>query len=276
MMDNHPLEKKIIMRYVALFVAILFVGCYNRFNDAEKSATVVSITTNSTLKYLDELLGVREYVDISNDIIVSGQVTATDESGNFYRSFVFQSDSYAAEVLVGLTSSYNLYPEGSIVVVKMEGLRISRTNGVMQIGVASEAGSYYPVDDMLHEVVVDQHIFWCENQEPAEPLLITLSELMEGEMFQSSSLHYGELVQIDGLRLDADSTEVITWSGLQQFIDSDGHTMLCNTSDYANFADEIIPTCEVSLIGILQSYTTDDTTVDRIMVKMRSLDDCQY
>lgn len=263
------------MRYAALFVALLLVGCYDHFNDASKSAVSVSITTNSTLKYLDQLLGDREYVDINSDIVLSGQVTATDESGNFYRSFVLQSDSYAAEVLVGLTDSYTLYPEGSFVVVRMEGLRVSRYNGVMQIGVAAETGSYYPVDDMMHEVVVDQHVFWCENREPVEPLLITLEELMEGEVFQSPSLHYGELIQIDNLILRYDSTEIIKWGGLLKFEDPDGRTMLCNTSDYADFADDIVPYENISLTGILQSYSSSSSSVDRIMIKMRNIDDCK-
>ncbi len=262
------------MRCVALFVALLLVGCYNRFNDASKSAALVSITTNSTLKYLDELLGTREYLDISSDIIVSGEVTATDQSGNFYRSFVFQSEGYAAQVLTGLYGTYTLYPEGSLVAVKMEGLRISRTDGVLQIGVASEAGSYYPVDDMLHEAVVDQHVFWCEHRGAIEPYVTSLDELMAGEVFQSSSLYYGGLIQLDGLTLDEDSTEVVTWSGQLQFVDGSERTMLCNTSSYADFADSIVPTGEVSLVGILQSYTTDDSSVDRIMLKLRSLDDC--
>ncbi len=264
------------MRRVALFVALLLCGCYNQFSDASKGATTVSVVTNSTIKYLHQLIGDRDYVDITSDLVVSGYVTATDESGNFYKSFVIQQGEYAIEVLEGLTNSYVRHQEGSLVVLKLSGLRLSRYNSVLQVGLAAEDGSSWYTTYMSHEAIVDQYVICCGGMSPVTPRVITLNELMygDGETLSPTYSEYGALVQIDGLTLDADSLEVVTWSGTNTFIDGDGLELECYTSSYANYADELVPHETLSMVGILQSSQESESTTNSVMIKMRSIYDC--
>ncbi|MFR9620116.1 MAG: DUF5689 domain-containing protein [Rikenellaceae bacterium] len=260
------------MRYgVALFVVSLLVGCYDRFDDAPKSTTPVCVTANATIKYLDQLLDLRDYLDVATDIVVSGRVTATDQGGNFYNSFMIQDDGYAVEILEGISGSFVRYPLGSVVAVSLNGLRLARYNSVLQLGLAAETGAYPVTAYMSHELIADQYLTNCGDVQLVAPTVVTLSDLMSGTL---DPLPYGVLVRIDGVVLVADESEVVTWSGWLDFVDESGLKLLCYTSSYADFAQELVPRDTVSLVGILESYNDGSTTVNHLLLKMRTIDDC--
>ncbi|MFR9556207.1 MAG: DUF5689 domain-containing protein [Rikenellaceae bacterium] len=270
---NNLMGGVVLRRLLLLFLAVglLFSSCINRFDSAPTEAEAIDVEYNITLERLNQQVTSSGCYDVREELIVKGSVTATDESGNFYKLFVIEQDGYALEVLEGLTYSYVRHDEGYVMVVYLEGLRLSRSRGVLQLGVAASESSYYDLDYMEHEIVVDRHILNTGVVESVTPREITREELDSESLVEELC---GSLVSIGGLRLvvDEESSDATLWGGTVEFVDVEGRTLGCYTSSYADFSMCEIPEGEVTLVGILQyDYSSGASSP---MIKLRREDDC--
>ncbi len=267
-------------RISILILSLFIVSCYDRFDDPAGEADRVDMTYNITLEMLHEVFSADGYVDVKDDMRIRGNVTAHDKGGNFYKTFVIEEDGYGVEILEGLTDSYVRHQLGAEIFVSLNGLRITRSRGVMQIGVATYQGSSYDIDYMGHEYFVDQHITNSGYENLITPRVVTLSELTGAEGADFVEKMCGSLVRIDGVVYSPDeSGDDGLWSGYRCFVDVSGESeveLWCYTSSYSNYSMCEIPTGEVSLIGIMQSDAISGSTVQRPILKMRDLDDCIY
>ncbi|MFI3289663.1 MAG: DUF5689 domain-containing protein [Rikenellaceae bacterium] len=268
------------LRSLLILVAPLFVGCYDTFDDPSAAEESLDLSSNITLEMLHEVLAADGYTDIKDDLRICGSVTAHDESGNFYKTFVIEEDGYGVEILEGLTDSYVRHQMGAEIFVSLEGLRITRSRGVMQIGVATYQGSSYDIDYLGHEYLVDQHITNSGKVSEISPRVVTLEELTGAEGADFVEKLCGSLVRIDGVVYysDEDDDDGL-WSGDRCFVDASGESdveLWCYTSSYSNFSMCEIPLCECSLVGIMQSDEVSGSSVNRPVLKMRDLNDCIY
>ncbi|MFR9660011.1 MAG: DUF5689 domain-containing protein [Rikenellaceae bacterium] len=246
----------------------------NKFEEAPTEAQTTDSPFNITIEELHARTSAYDYYDITQDITISGSVTANDIGGNFYKSFVMEQGGYAVEVLEGITYSYIRFQEGYEVTVQLNGLRLARSGGVLQVGVATATGSYYDVDYMEHELMVDNHIVNTGNLSPIEPLTLSLEAVSGDEGSYTLKKLCGRLVTIEGLRYydESQTTNIAKWSGEQSFINSDSLELRCYTNSYANYSECEIPMGELSITGILEydDYDTDECP----MIKMRYEADC--
>ncbi len=257
-----------ILKITTMVVIICgFTGCYDSFNgggaDVDPS---LDITPNTTIKALHEML-ISERLDIRDEMIVMGSITANDRSGNIYNSFFMEADGYAVEVLEGRYDSYVHRVEGYKTLVNLNGLSIAREDGVLRIGLKSADGSYYTLDYLSAEVVIDQHISNTYLYEEVTPAVRQIAELEEWMC--------GSLIEVGGLTHvpDADATQPYVWSGYQCFVDGSGNMLWSNTSDYADFVNEVIPSTTVTLRGILQRAHITSVDGDSYIIVMRDVED---
>ncbi|HRO17130.1 MAG TPA: DUF5689 domain-containing protein, partial [Ferruginibacter sp.] len=80
------------------------------------------------------------FTPITQDIVISGIVTANDKSGNFYKQLFIQDTTGAIQVLLNATNLYTTYPVGRRVYIKCNGLYISDDNGNMILGSRAVVG----------------------------------------------------------------------------------------------------------------------------------------
>ena len=73
-------------------------------------------------------------VKITEDYVIKGQVTTSDASGNFYKSFYIQDETAGIELKLGLTGLYNDYKLGQWIYVKCKDLVIGDYEGSKQLG----------------------------------------------------------------------------------------------------------------------------------------------
>ncbi|MFR9563906.1 MAG: DUF5689 domain-containing protein [Rikenellaceae bacterium] len=253
-----------VTRVLLTCVAALVVsGCYDQFGEIEVSEGE-DLTVNITIKELQTKMAASGYVDIDQDIRVRGYVSAHDKGGNFYKCFAIESGGYGLEILEGLTDSYVRHQLGAEIVVQLDGLRLSRSRGVVQVGVAAAESSYYDLDYIGHEYIVDQYITNTGYTEEVEPREFTLAELAADPELATELC--GSLIKVTGLRYyTTDEDDDGLWSGERCFIDAADPlfedtpeaTIYCYTSDYAAFSAQSIPTEMGSITGILQG---DDVT----------------
>ncbi len=242
------------------------MGCYDSFStiapDSEESTAA-----NTSIEHIHQLYanGTRE---ISEELIVEGTVTANDQYGNFYKSFIIEKDGYAIEVLDGLYDSYVRHPIGGSITLKLKGLGLDRYLGILRCGLVAPATSSYSLDYMTNEAVVDLYVEVAGFLTPLAAQARTIGELDQEKA--------GELIKVEALKLHTEDGVERTWSEYALFRNSDLDTLWCYTSPYSDFANSKIPQGEeVSLCGILEFGSTDSYS-DQFIIKLRGEEDCIY
>lgn len=249
----------------ALLLTVGMTGCYDCASEPSTELTPTPPAT-TTIGELRRLFTGETFV-VESDVVVCGRVTTSDQAGNFYRTLVLEADGAAVEVMAGIDGLRNIYPEGCDVTLRLQGLALGQSYGLLQVGRAPTPGSGYATDYIGSRAALDQHLIRSTCETPLVPTLCTIDELTP-EMA-------GCLIRVDGLRFMPEDPEEATWSGYKRFTDNEGNEIETYTRLYADFADAAIPTGEVLLVGILQCSARADGS-PRYMLKMRDESDCWY
>lgn len=258
----YPLRKLLLrpLRVALAGGAALLAGCYDGPFDQTPAVRETPVPT-TTLAELRRLYA-GEPVTIRSDLVVAGRVTATDRSGNFFRSLVIEADGAALEIRAGLDALYNDYPLGTRLTLRLEGLALDSRYGVLQAGRPAADGA---VEAIGSQAAMDRHLFRSgDPPEPVEPLQLTIGELCPA--------YCGRLVRIAGLRFAPEAVEESCWAGYRRFADAAGAVLHTYVRPYADFADDEVPAGLCTLTGILQY---DDAGTGRYLLKLRDETDCR-
>lgn len=255
------------VRHISVLGALLLFGCYDS-SFSERGPEDGDISANYTIGRLNAEFTLDEAV-IRNDIIIRGRVTTDDRAENFYRSFCIADAEAGMEIMVGLQHLHNDYPQGTEIAVRMQGMKLCRRNGVMQLGREPAPGSKFRVDYLAASTATTDRIITRTSTvpEPVLPQTLKISEL-------TLSL-CGMPVRIDRLRFippavaEGETTDNC-WAGVKRFEDADGNAICTYVRPYARFATHEIPTAECSLTGILQ-YDDRDSCY---LLKLSNENDC--
>ncbi len=261
---------------VIVCAAVLLCGCYDSIHSSDTD--IADIKPNITLAELRKLWR-GTTIEIDEPMVVGGVVTSSDEAGNFYQTFTIADATGAAEIRAGMRDLHNPYPAGCRLYVKLEGCAVGVERGVLQIGLMPESYSNYAVDYFYSKVMLDRHIVRSGDIVEVKPTEVGYKEL--------SAEMCGSLVRLKGLQLVIESEaspesyeqpEVLlppaTWAGYRAFADAEGNVVYTYTSDYANYADQEVPTELCDFTCILQYGTVHGASGEWFILKMRSDDDC--
>lgn len=204
-----------------LCVALLAAGCYDsRFGERGDDATPEPVT--ATIRQLREKFAGTTF-PVTGDIVVSGRVTTSDYDENFYRTFCIEEDGAGIEVMAGIDHLHNDFPEGCQVTLRLRGLALGESHGVLQAGRMPAAGSGFATDYIGSKAALDAAV--TRNGEALEPIAPTL--LSPGELTPERC---GTLVRIGALSYTPEDLTPGTWAGYKRFTDDTGAavTIHCN------------------------------------------------
>lgn len=201
----------------------------------------------------------------TEDYLIGGVVTASDESGNFYRTFVIDDLTGAVEIMAGGYDLHTLYPIGRVVYMKLNGLTLSYSStGIHQLGLKAVASSGYTVDYITHSALLDSYVSRAGMNYEFRFAEHTIPELNDRLL--------GRLVTVYNLTLNQGGQT--TWATAEgrypkdiRATDPEGNWLYIYTTGYADFAGEIIPAGTVNFSGILMKNG------NRYRIKMRDLRD---
>lgn len=205
-------------------------------------------------------------VTITDDIIIEGYVSSSDESGNVYKTIYLQdapeNPTQGLVVSVDAVSAYTSYPQGSKVYIKLKGLAFGKYGNVLQVG-------YMNLDPVTNtsefgripEKLVKEHLVRsCAPKAKIVPKVITLSQL-------SSSIDplIGALVQVNNAEFPINLLcNVYAPNGTtvnRQLVDPTKTTpenkRVVRNSGYASFAADQLPSGNGTFIGILSKFNSD-------------------
>lgn len=254
------------MRRLPLLCAfLLLTGCYDsRFG--ERSGGEEPEPATATIAQLRQLYAGTTVV-IATDVVVSGRVNTSDAEENFYRTFCVEEDGAGLEVMAGIDHLHNDFPPGSRVTLRLKGLALGESRGILQVGRKPAAGSGFATDYLGSKAALDAAVSRTgEAPQPVAPALLTIAEL--------TPKRCGTLVRIDGLSYTPEDLTPGTWAGYKRFTDAGGAEIYTYVRNYAGFAGEEVPAGKsCSLTGILQY---DDAGKGRYLLKLRDENDCMY
>lgn len=236
---------KLIKNFIVIAsMMLLFAGCVDDdFDVPPINIPRVDFDANTTIAELKAMYsGGLDSID--TNIIITGVVVANDESGNFYKQLEIQDHTGGIEVRVDRYDLYTQYKVGQRVYIKCKGLFLGNYGGLVQIGY-----KYQGAIGRIPDAIVDQHIFRDSLPgTPPAPIKTTIPGLNSGYLsmlIQIDSVHFAEV----GSRF-AEANAITN----RTILDRNGHTLTLRTSNYANFASELLPAGEGSIRGILSIY----------------------
>ncbi|NJB81604.1 DUF5689 domain-containing protein [Wenyingzhuangia aestuarii] len=246
------------MKYSYFLILVFLVSCVDDFNHHAIDTTIqnpdISKKTEITFQQLFDL----HSNEIGKDTIVTGYVVSSDQEGNFYKEIFVQNTSgvndlgtnnprMGLRVRVGVTTTSTKYAKGRKIVINLEGLKKTTSDDLLTLGKPSN--TY--IKDIL-EFNLDTHILKTEELVPIEPKVLEISDVALNDL--------NTLIRIEDLHFKAEEIG-IPFAGLPTD-DFDGKrtlefcntsrrdTLILETSNFSDFASELIPNKQVSVSGI--------------------------
>lgn len=174
---------------LAIAAALMLVGCYEDFDTPAVDPTV-QLTPTHTIAEFKAMFNERGGAfDITDDIIISGKVTTSDETGNFYKNMYIQDATGGIELRIGKSGLYNDYKLGQTLYVKANGLRMGSYGGMVNLGGTIPENYDYETSYIEPQAVIDLVIKKGEKGERVQPL-----DLSNGQIPVSS---YGKWVRFE-------------------------------------------------------------------------------
>lgn len=200
-----------------------------------------------------------------NTDYISGYVTSSDQTGNFYKELFLQDNSIdpeaAIKVSINFRDLYTKYEPGRKIYIYLKGLSLGKNqSGELVL----TEGDEQSMDDYIRENVAKANIKRnCEAVAITplsleSPLVVNDSHLGKYVQFSNVQFHYTELGKNFVDPLDSYDTHLVINSC------DDYSTILLETSTYASFKNNPIPEGMGSVEGILTRDYEDEVYVLRV------------
>ena len=188
--------------YSIIAVALLAVSCEewepvigNQGDPAEPAYE--TLTVNTTISELKALYKGKP-LHINDDVIIGGQVTSSDVSGNIYRSLYIQDETGGIEIKIGNSSLYNDYKLGQWVYVKCQGLVLGNYGGMLQVGAEDPTGEYETAYIDVKSLIY-AHVIKGQKGTPLAPVELTENDVKVALGYSYRSPYFGMYVTLKDL-----------------------------------------------------------------------------
>ena len=230
--------------------------------------SMVSITQLKDLRVSGEA------VEITSDLVMKGYVTSSDSTGNFYKEIYVQDDptspTDAIRLLINVTDSYNMFNLGREIYINLKGLYIGeyRTgDGVISIGSLDVGNDRLT---QISEALTKKHVLRSKDTADLTPVTVQFSQI--------SDEHVGMMVEVSqvsvvaaevGLPYVDPDDSFDTQRTLEACEGFGKSTFILETSAYANFKQNLLPSGTGTIRGVVsKSYDGDS-----LVLMLNSIDD---
>lgn len=181
---------------------------------------------------------------ITEDYSLYAVVTTDESSGNFYKEAYIQDGSRGIRLRFPSSSSLSI---GDSVRVYLKGTYLDMYNELIQ----------------LDSVDPDDNIIIQSNGNPITPKVLDITDLSAIETIgtQDFYTYQSQFIQLNNVEFGNTGN---TWSDPITFFsvnhdlnDCSGGTVLVRTSGYSNFAGDVIPSGNGTLLGVMAVFGTD-------------------
>lgn len=217
------------------------------------NATEVSIADLKAM-YQDEMPE-----EIVTDIYVKGYISSSDQTGNFFKEIYLQdapeNPTTAIKIVMNQVESYNQYNPGREVYIKLNGLYVGEErvgNQVITIGGGTETNQFGTTVTQMSENRRQASMFRSENTFELVPKPLTFSGVSSNDIGIYAIFNGVEFADdLSGLRYFDPNEDFDTGRTLQSCSGFGYSTFTLETSSFATFKDELLPTGNGSIAGVI-------------------------
>ena len=252
---------------LAAALAFSFTGCMDHHDDptgyvygnpavGEANTTIAQL--KETYKNAIQSSGVPDLVE--SPTIIEGVIVADDESGNIYKQLYVRDATGTILVGINTTGLYAYCPVGQKIVLNCEGLYVGGYGQLAQIGSLYNGGIGRMDENMWKEHVrfVGTPSFSHPELQPLEidEDFLNNTPMEEAPLFVKVS--DVTLKEADGEAMYAPE-EGVTLSGneVNRNLQVGGTSLIFRVSTYCNFANDVMPTEPVDIVGVLTRFRND-------------------
>ena len=209
--------KKII---IAMFALAALVSCQSLKEEFQPVLTPYyqyparykadTLTATHTIAQLVALYTPGHPLTITDEIVISGVVSTTDQPGNFYKSFFIQDETGGIEIKVGKNSLYNDYLPGQRIYVRCKDLTLGMYGyktgnyggmGMAQLGFSDTSGTY-ETSYIESQMIINEHIFRGPQELTVVPKVVNSASQLPNPQTATQATHnlVGKLVTFKGLK----------------------------------------------------------------------------
>ncbi|OEK09725.1 hypothetical protein A8C32_11515 [Flavivirga aquatica] len=264
----------ILLKLITIF---LFVSCVEDdtystpdISIGESNIPKENITTFKAIKSrFEQALNNRNttvVIDEETDLYIVGYVVSSDKSGNFFEKLIIQNKTddsnpdndprLGFKLDVNVSNLSDTYQFGQKVYVKMNGLTVGETKGVITIGKGDavnieqiQAADYKDIIIRSNEIatITPKIIGLADLTEQDENTLIQLNNMQLNRFELGATFASESIDKFDGLRLleNCDS----------------GISMIMQTSTFSDFKSLVVPQGQGTITGIFGRDFRDDFNV---------------
>lgn len=269
--------KTIINKTTLVFIGILMV-CFSCVNDDDFGVPNISsedlmipaekLTTFKAIKSLFQqtVNGGNSTVVIEDDIYIEGYVVSSDKAGNFFEELIIQNKIDSSnpdndprlgfKIDINQSSLSDTYQFGQKVFVKLQGLTIGETSGVITIG-KGDAVNVKQIQPAEYKDIVLRTNEIAEI-EPAIVDLADLNENFENTLIQLTNMQLNRFEL--GASFASESFDEFDGLRLLESCDS-GIQIIMQTSTFSDFKSLIVPQGKGSITGVFSRDFRDDFNV---------------
>ncbi len=238
-----------------LLSAGVFSACSKKF-DEPPSYIEPSIKANKSIAELKALYSGTGFLQVTDDYIVEGVVTADDKSGNYYKSIVIQDSTAGILINMEGTNLYTDYPIGRKVFLKCKGLYLGNYGRLVQLGgfIDNSTPSNPSLGGIL-PALFNTYIVKGSLNNVVAPKVVSIGQL--NDSYQNMLIKL-ELVQFAAADVNKPYADAINKVSINRTLsDISGTNIIIRSSGFANFAAYNTP----SGFGTVTSvYTVFNTT----------------
>lgn len=248
------------------FIAILLTAC----NWEQDVAPMLSfqlkegetlITIADMLEY-HEMGSLDSYDSLPKGTVITGIVTSDDTEGNFYKILNIQDETAGIQIKIANSSLHTKYPIGQRIYVRCDGLVLGDYRRLPQLG--------WWVNGSMTAVAAssENQYFFRDGAVGAEPKPVVLTSIPNN--ITDVLPYINMLVKIEDCYFEMGGKSTFAdpnASASRTLILNGGGSLIVRTSNYANFATNILPEGNGDVYGVLTRYNSD------LQLVIRSLND---
>lgn len=195
------------------------------------------------------------YFDQTEPIIVEGYVSSSDEQGNFFKTVSIQDKlqdpTIGVQVEMDVTNLFRKFPIGHKIQISLNGIYAGYDRGVIKIGETYNSNGETRVGRMSSLRVPDHVQVTCDfdSIKPVEFNSIGAA-LASGNLNTLIKINNVQFAQVGVPYSQPDATTD------RILIDANGGSVIVRNSNFATFADTILPEGSGSITAVLSIYNS--------------------
>jgi len=209
-------------------------------------------------------------IQIHNDLVMEGVVISSDLASNFFGTLHFQDrakdPSSGLQIEIDLRDSHLFYEKGSKVLIRLKGLYLGSSKGVLKLGGVFSSFGNLSVGRLPAAVVAQHIIKACDEPGGITPMEITMGQLSDKHINTLVSIKDVQIISEElGLPF-ADKEE----ETLRTLTNCKGDELSLKNSGYANFQANLLPEGRGSIVGVILKEHKD------FLLAIRNTDDIVF